>query len=70
MVVAYKRESQRQKELICKARICESKLLFIVTAFNQLLANQAFVKLLEAGSVATMPQNLWSKLNHEPKEAT
>ena len=68
MVMAYKRESQRQKELIRKARICESKLVFIVTAFNQLLASDPFVKLLEAEALATMPQYLWSKLNHQPKE--
>jgi ParB family transcriptional regulator, chromosome partitioning protein len=68
MVLAYKRESQRQKELIRKARICEARLVFIVTAFNQLLASDPFVKLLEAEDLATMPQYLWSKLNHKPKE--
>ena len=70
MVIAYTQESQRQKELIRKARRCEAKLMFIVTAFNQLLASEPFLKLLEAESLATMPQYLWSKLNHPPKEAT
>jgi ParB family chromosome partitioning protein len=69
MVGAYKRESQRQKELIRKARLCEARLVFIVTAFNQLLASDPFVKLLEAEALATMPQYLWAKLNHKPKEA-
>jgi ParB family chromosome partitioning protein len=69
MVIAYKRESQRQKELIRKARLCETKLTFIVTAFNQLLANDTFVKLLENEGLATMPEYLWSKLNHKPKTA-
>ncbi len=68
MVIAYTRESQRQKELIRKARICEAKLMFIVTAFNQLLANDSFIKLLEAEELASMPQYLWSKLNHKLKE--
>lgn len=69
MVVAYKRESQRQREIIRKARICESRLLFIITALNQLLAVEPFVKLLEAEALTTMPQYLWSKLNHKTGEA-
>jgi ParB family chromosome partitioning protein len=68
MVIAYKRESKRQKELIRKARLCEARLLFIVGAFNRLLASDPFVKLLEAEGLATMPQYLWSKLNHKLKE--
>ena len=68
LVIAYKRESQRQKELIRKAHVCETKLTFIVSAFNQLLANDAFVKLLENEGLSTMPEYLWSKLNHKPKE--
>lgn len=68
MVIAYTRESQRQKELIRKARNCEMRLLFIVTAFNQLLASDSFMKVLEAEKLATMPQYLWSKLNHKLKE--
>jgi ParB family chromosome partitioning protein len=68
MVAAFKRESRRQKELIRKARICEERLAFIVSACNQLLASDAFVQLLEAEALATMPQYLWSKLNRKPKE--
>ena len=68
MVSVYTRESQRQKELIRKARLCEARLLFIVTAFHQLLACDPFLKLLQAEGLATMPQYLWSKLNPKPKE--
>ena len=68
LVIAYTRESQRQKELIRKARICETKLIFVVTAFNQLLASDPFVQLLEAEALASMPQYLWSKLDHKVKE--
>ena len=65
LVTAYTRESQRQKELIRKARLCEQKLLFIVTAFNQLLASDSFIKMLETEGLATMPQYLFSKLNRK-----
>ncbi len=69
LVNAYKRESQRQKLLIRKARVCEAKLVFIVTAFNKLLADENFVTLLRAESLFTMPKYLWEKLATKQKEA-
>jgi len=69
LVIAYTLESKRQKELIRKARVCETRLVFIVTAFNQLLSNDAFVQLLGTEGLASMPKCLWSKLNHKLKEA-
>src|ERR1017187_1563250 len=63
LVHAYRRESQRQKLLIRKARICEAKLVFIVTAFNKLLADENFATLLRAESLSTMPNYLWAKLS-------
>ena len=69
MVSVYTRESQRQKELVRKARICEAKLVFIVTAFNQLLANDPFMKLLEAEALATMPTDTWERVQQTDKEA-
>ncbi len=69
MIEAYQRESRRQKELIHKAKACEERLAFVVTAFNQLLACGSFVKLLETEALANMPQPLWDKLNHQPEEA-
>jgi len=65
LVTAYTRESQRQKELIRKARLCEQKLLFIVTAFSQLLTSDSFIKIMEAEGLATMPQYLFTKLNRK-----
>ncbi len=69
LVNAYRRESQRQKLLIKKAKICESKLVFIVTAFNKLLTDEHFVNLLRAESLAEMPRYLHEKLNTKHKEA-
>jgi ParB family chromosome partitioning protein len=70
LVHAYRRESQRQKLLIRKARICDAKLVFIVSAFNKLLADENFVNLLRAESLSTMPKYLWTKLGIKHKEAT
>ena len=69
LVNAYRRESQRQKLMVKKAKVCDARLGFIVTAFNKLLADEHFVTLLRAESLATMPKYLWSKLSPKHKEA-
>ena len=69
LVNAFKRESQRQKALIKKARLCEAKLLFIITAFNKLLADENFVNLLRAEGLAQMPAYLHEKLTNKGKES-
>lgn len=69
LVNAYRRESQRQKILIRKAQICDSKLLFVVTAFKNLLADDDFVTLLRAEGLASMPKYLSDKINAKLREA-
>jgi ParB family transcriptional regulator, chromosome partitioning protein len=68
VLTVFKRESQRQKALVRKAKIAETRLLFIITAFNRLLADQHFRTLLRAESLTTMPQSLWSRLDHPEVE--
>lgn len=70
LVSAYRKEAQRQKLMIKKARICEARLEFVITAFTKLLASDHFVTLLRAESLPTMPKYLWEKLNPQQKEAT
>ncbi|MGN6644538.1 MAG: ParB N-terminal domain-containing protein [Verrucomicrobiota bacterium] len=69
LVSAYRRESQRQKSLIKKARVCEAKLIFIVQAFMKLLADEHFVTLLRAESLSSMPKYLHDKLTIKQDEA-
>ena len=69
LVSAYRQESQRQKLMVKKARLCDARLTFILTAFNKLLADENFVTMLRAENLATMPKYLWSKLTHKHKEA-
>jgi len=69
LVNAYKRESQRQKIMIRKARICDTRLLFVVTAFKNLLDDDNFVTLLQAEGLATMPKYLSEKITTKLKEA-
>ena len=68
LVNTFKRETQRQKKMTRKANYCEARLLFIVKAFNKLLADENFVTLLRAESLAQMPKYLHSKLVVERDE--
>ena len=69
LVNAFRRESQRQKVMIKKAKICEAKLLFVVTGFKRLLDDENFVTLLRAEGLHTMPKFLNDKLRTEMKKA-
>ncbi|MCI0748840.1 MAG: ParB N-terminal domain-containing protein [Verrucomicrobia subdivision 3 bacterium] len=68
LVNAYRRESQKQKLMIRKAKVCDAKLVFIVTAFSKLIADENFVNLLRAESLSSMPKYLWAKLGTKHKE--
>jgi ParB family chromosome partitioning protein len=77
LVNVYKRESQRQKKLVHKAKVCDGKLLFITAAFNKLLADESFRALLRAETLDSLPEYLWSKVEqrhpsseiHESKDS-
>jgi ParB family chromosome partitioning protein len=69
LVSAYRRESQRQKLMVKKARVCDAKLVFIVTAFQRLLTDENFVTLLRAEGLSTMPKYLWDKVAVKQQEA-
>lgn len=58
IVLAYKRESQRQRLMIKKNKICEVRLLAVSAAFNLLMADENFVTLLRAEGLSTMPKYL------------
>jgi len=52
----YQREMIRQRGLIRKARVCETRLLFALTAIKQLLQDDGFVKLVKSEALDEMPQ--------------
>jgi len=69
LINAFKRESQRQRRMVKNARLCDAKLVIIVTAFGKLLADENFVNLLRAESLAEIPQHVHDKLTGRKKEA-
>lgn len=58
LVATLKKESQRQKLLIKKTTLCESRIAFIVEAMRRLCADEDFVTLLRAEKLDTMPNEL------------
>jgi len=65
LVRNYKREVERQKQLVRKAENTQRNLLFIAGALRQLLGNENFGNLLRAEGLDTLPQYLadrvWAK---------
>lgn len=62
LVRAYRKETERQKLLVKKAALTQSRLIFVVNALRHLLADDHFVTLLRAESMNTMPRPLQERL--------
>jgi len=65
LVNAFKKESQRQKLIIRKAKVCDAHILFITTAFRRLTIDEDFTNLLRAERLDTMPAFLAEKIGLE-----
>lgn len=58
LMQAYKKESAKQRMLVHKAKICETRLLFVASALKQLFADPGFASLLRTVKLTTLPQYL------------
>jgi ParB family chromosome partitioning protein len=58
LLKTFQLETIRQKMIIQKAKICETRLLFAVSALKQLFGDDHFVTLLRAEGLGTLPQYL------------
>jgi len=58
LVRTYRKEVERQAMLVRKAKICEARLLFIVSALGELLQDDHFATLLRAEAIDSMPKYL------------
>lgn len=58
LVRTYQKEVERQKLMIKKAEFTQHKLLFVVSAFKQLLGDDHFLTLLRAEGLDSMPKQL------------
>lgn len=62
LVRAYRKETERQKLLVKKATLAQSRLIFVVNALKQLFADDHFITLLRAESMLTLPRPLQERL--------
>jgi ParB family chromosome partitioning protein len=63
LMKTYQRETTRQRQVVRKAKLCETRLLFLVSAFRNLLKDEDFVNLLRAEGLDSMPQFLGDQVN-------
>jgi len=66
LVRAYRLESQRQKLMVKKAKLCEAKLLSASAAIKVLIADEDYINLLRAEKLETMPKFLAERAKREP----
>jgi ParB family chromosome partitioning protein len=65
LVQTYQTEVRRQQLTIRKAEIAEGRMLFILTALKQLLADKNFRSLLRAEGIDDIPQQLAARLERQ-----
>lgn len=58
LVLAYKHETQRQRLMVKKAKLCEAKLLSVSAALKVLVRDEDYLNLLRAEKLETMPKFL------------
>lgn len=56
LIRAYRKETDRQKLVVKKATLVQSRLIFVVNALRNLLKERTFVKLLRTESMHTLPR--------------
>lgn len=65
LLETYQAESTKQRLVIQKSKLCETRLLFVVSAIRQLVEDKKFVDLLRAENLDTMPAYLATELSRK-----
>lgn len=65
LLKAYQEETARQKAVVKKAKICETRLMFAVSALKQLFQDDNFVTLLRAETLDSLPHYLAIQIHGE-----
>lgn len=58
----YQREAEKQRLLVRKSDFAQSRLLFVIEALKDLLAEQSFTSILESENLTTLPRALAVRL--------
>jgi ParB family transcriptional regulator, chromosome partitioning protein len=67
LILAYQRETERQRQLVKRASLARSRLLFVSNALRSLLADDHFLALLRAEGLHTLPRALAERVGLEAK---
>lgn len=62
LVRVYRKEASRQRTVITKAKLCETRLVFAISAIKALFEDEDFVTLLRAEALDTLPKYLAERL--------
>lgn len=65
LMQVFKRETAKQRLLVHKAKICETKLLFVASALKQLFGDPAFIAIVRTGQLGSLPQYLAEQLGQK-----
>jgi ParB family chromosome partitioning protein len=58
LLQTYQKETSRQRLVIQKAKLCETRLMFAISAVRQMLEDENLINLLKAESLQSMPKYL------------
>lgn len=58
LMQAYKKETSKQRLLVQKAKVCETRLLFVGSALKQLFTDPALMSMLQAAGLDALPEHL------------
>lgn len=70
LVKTYRQEVERQTMLIKKAKLCEARLIFIVSALGELFRDEHFSTLLKAEAIDSMPKYIAGQIKERHRGGT
>jgi ParB family chromosome partitioning protein len=65
LMQAYKKETSKQKLLVQKAKVCETRLLFVCSALRQLFDDKALFSMLQGAGLDQLPEYLAAQIGRK-----
>lgn len=65
LMQTYRKETSKQRMLVQKAKVCETRLLFVSSALRKLFADQALVSMLQSAGLDALPEYLAEQIGRK-----
>ncbi len=65
LMQVYKKETSKQKLLVQKAKVCETRLLFVCSALRQLFDDKALFSMLQGARLDQLPEYLAAQIGRK-----